>query len=246
MTYQCKARTLAAAVALSFMAAAASAGTISKQYSGNSLSVFGGPTTSDRKYRSATINDDVKGALGTAAGAFYLRDDDGILGNGTMADFIAFCVDIFNTLALPTEYSVTNTPFSGTGQPGTFDAGQKSRVQSLFDNNYAGLDFDSNDEVAGFQVAIWESLFEESGTLDVKGGDFTVSWAAGDAATTAANTFLAAGDDGKTNYRLTWLQSTSGGQNLVTVSPVPLPAAGLLFLSALGGLAALRRRKRAA
>lgn len=31
----------------------------------------------------------------------------------------------------------------------------------------------------------------------------------------------------------------------ISVTPVPLPAAGLLFLGALGGLAALRRRKRA-
>jgi len=36
---------------------------------------------------------------------------------------------------------------------------------------------------------------------------------------------------------------TTGGNGGGTTAPVPLPAAGWLFLSALGGLAVLRRRR---
>ena len=53
------------------------------------------------------------------------------------------------------------------------------------------------------------------------------------------------------SYKLTFLESNDQrgnsqySQNLVTASPVPLPAAGFLLIGALGGLAAVGRRKRA-
>ncbi len=238
-------RSLLLAAGLAVAATAGQAGTVSQQYSGGIYSVFGGPDTSDRKFRDVTTTDDVDGTNNTAAGAFYLVDEDNILGNGPGANFVAFCVDIFNTLGLPSEYEKTGTPFTGTGQPGTLDAGQKNRVQELFDNNYAGLDFDDSDEVAGFQAALWEVLFEGDDNYDVKAGDFQVSWGLTDGAKVAANAFLGMGDDGQTNYNLTWLQSEGGGQNLVTVAPVPLPAGGVLLLGALGGLAVARRRRKA-
>lgn len=49
-------------------------------------------------------------------------------------------------------------------------------------------------------------------------------------------------------WNLTFLESqdTPTRQNLVTVTPVPVPAAAGLMLLALGGLAAVGRRRRAA
>jgi hypothetical protein len=49
-------------------------------------------------------------------------------------------------------------------------------------------------------------------------------------------------------YQVAYLESTGNpaSQNLVTVSPVPLPAAGLLMLAGLGGLASTRKLRRRA
>ena len=50
-------------------------------------------------------------------------------------------------------------------------------------------------------------------------------------------------------FDLTFLEGELNGdvhsQNLVTASPVPLPATALLLVGALGGLGALRRKRRA-
>ena len=69
-----------------------------------------------------------------------------------------------------------------------------------------------------------------------------------------ANEYLVAASeyDGKRAYRLSFLESSSDSanksahQNLVTVSPVPLPAAGLLLLAAFGGLGVAARRRKTA
>ena len=65
----------------------------------------------------------------------------------------------------------------------------------------------------------------------------------------AATSYLQAAKDytGTNKFDLTYLESTAQNrrQNLVTadLAPVPLPAAGLMLLAALGGLAATKRRK---
>ncbi len=52
------------------------------------------------------------------------------------------------------------------------------------------------------------------------------------------------GDDTKQWLQFSWDNSTKGaGFDFEVVAPVPVPAAGLLLLAALGGLTALRRRK---
>lgn len=90
-------------------------------------------------------------------------------------------------------------------------------------------------------------MYETAPTFDLTSGHFQATSAAvGKAQVLLGNL------NGNTtqSYKLTWLQSddphVDGGhysQNFVIASQVPLPAGGLLLAAAMGGLAALRRRK---
>lgn len=234
----------AAGLSLAAVSANASTVNISKQES----SVFG----SNGK-ASVTITDDVvrPTGLGTQAGGFALT------GPG-LGDFVAWCLDIGTYLRLSSLYDVTEDstnfiPFSSTTP---VSLGEKSNIQALFDTGYALLDLTSNTDSAGFQLALWELVYEDGPSFDVTNGDFTVT---GNSDAQARANQLLAGITGpeNLNYTLTFLESdetlSSGAhrsQNLVTAdlapagAVVPLPSAGFLLFGAMGGLAALRRRKK--
>ena len=118
-----------------------------------------------------------------------------------------------------------------------------ARVQSVFDANFASLNTMVGNQAAGFQLALWNALYDTDSVIS--GGAFRAT--ASGAITTLANGYLsaAASFTGSRAWNLTFLESATGRQNLVTVSPVPLPAAGWLLIAGIGGLAALRRRKTA-
>ena len=174
---------------------------------------------------------------GASAGAFALTGD--LDGNGPAENFAAFCLDIAHYLSLPGYYTITTSPFASDPLTTT----QIGNVQTLFDMAFGSLTLTSNAQSAGFQLALWEIIYETTGTLSVGNGNFTASGNTG--AVNFANTLLgnlvSAGPVTQV-YNLTCLESQNG-QDLVTASPVPLPAAGLLLLAALGGLGLARRRK---
>ena len=171
------------------------------------------------------------------AGGFRLTDG--------IEDIIAWCLDVSHNLFLPGIYEITNTPFSDT--TGTLSAAQIANIENLFEVNYATLDLSNStsgkNQSAGFQLALWELLYETSGTWAVTGG----SWFA-NSTTSALNyaaAFLANLDGPITqNYQLTFYESTQNGQNLVSVTPIPIPAALGMFLAAMASLIAWRRQKR--
>ncbi|MFV0473245.1 MAG: VPLPA-CTERM sorting domain-containing protein [Pikeienuella sp.] len=171
----------------------------------------------------------------------------------TLGSFIAWCLDLGHTLigvGDSQEYVETNEPFSNSY--GLSDTA-RARVQALFDANYADLDTSNGDQAAAFQMALWESAYEDdSAVADVTDGVFQ---AASSGSTALANTYLAAAASyaGAQKFNMTFLEvaglsadrARGTGQNLVTVSAVPLPAAGVLLLTALGGTALLGRRRKA-
>jgi len=187
------------------------------------------------------------------AGGFDVTDTSGVLGS-----FIAFCLDLEATISFGNTYNyeVTNTPFSNSVD--LIANGGIGRIQAIFDANYStSVATDSSLTSAGFQVALWNAVYDDDWSVTNGDGNF---YATSNANVTAkANEYLIAAQnyEGSKFWNLSYLQSTDQPrhQNLVTAAPVPrqetpapvpLPAAGLLLLGALGGLAAAQRRRTAA
>lgn len=164
-------------------------------------------------------------------------------------DFLAWCLDIATNLSLPSDYLETDTPFADS--IGTLSATILSNIESLFETAYSTLDVMDNQQSAGFQLALWEILYETSGDLDLTTGSFqqTRDGTAQDGAEAFANGFLdGLGGPITQGYDLTFWESVDTGsgrsQNLVSVTAVPLPAAGLLLLAGLGAIAGASRSRR--
>lgn len=239
-------RSLLGALSVSvLMAGSAAASSLSLQYLGAASG-----------YRYLNIQESpvvpVTGSTPTnvLAGAFSMRDTTA---NSAFGDFIAWCLDISHWLGTSGTYpyETTTTPFSNSYG---LDAVQQIRVQGFFDANYfAGLENDA-DRSAGFQMGLWEVLYDDDYSLTndtAATDDFRGTAGSGAASAfskaleylTAASSYGA----GPKKWNLTFLESKSGSisrQNLVTVAPVPLPAAGLLLLAGIAGLGFAARRRR--
>lgn len=182
------------------------------------------------------------------ASGFKLTDT-----SGDMGSFVGWCLDIAHYLmgrGDSQNYTPTNDPFSNSYG---LSSVAKDRVQSVFDANYATLDASNGDHAAAFQMALWEAAYEDDdAALSVSSGVFQAS---SHGSTHRANRYLlnAANYAGDSVWNLSFLEVDGNadrgrytGQNLVTVSPVPVPAAGLMLVTGLLGMGAITRRRRKA
>lgn len=165
------------------------------------------------------------------AGLFHLTGDQGV------GNFVAFCVDLAQYLGNPQQVELNPTLFTGT---------IRDNIAKLFDvalggDTLAGA-IDTSLEAAGLQVALWEVLYDSATGFDLTSGGFYISTNA--AVKSQAETYLA-GLPGASasNYTLTFYESDDH-QDLVTVEPVPLPAAGVLLAFGIAGLGFAGRRKK--
>lgn len=225
------------AICVTFAATGASAGTVTL-FKQNDSDTFDGGGNLHVTVASPSAN--------ALAGGFRLKDQ---------ADnsFIAWCLDILNTLSIPTggrDYTVTDTPFAGDPLAGP----RLDNVKGLFETAYSSVDLTDDVQSAGFQLALWEVLYETYSVFDLTTGTFTQtrSGTAQDAAETAANDYLALLDGGIVTqaYAFTFYESSRASdgrqlsQNLVSVAPVPLPAAAWMLGLGVAGLFGVRRLKK--
>ena len=213
-----------AAAALAFAApAAASTVTLSQT---NPDTVWAKNGDGDVLSETATVffrgRDIGERRLNVVAGAFGVRE-------GT-TDWLAFCIDLFQTYHMPTDFDVVAAP-GGAGSPFF------QRLDKLYTSYFAGVD--TSVEAAAFQIAIWEILYD--GSLNLGDGEFRLV-EVGDAVLSQVNAYLT-GLDQQTGggYAFTFLKNETY-QDLVIASPVPLPAGALLLLGALGAMGVARRK----
>lgn len=182
------------------------------------------------------------------AGGFRLKDQDN-------DGFVAWCLDIMNNLSIPGEgraYTTTETPFAATS--GALSPTTKGHVEGLFETAYSFVDLTDDVQSAGFQMALWEVLYEQTASFDLTNGTFqqNKSGSAQDSAEAAANSYLDLMEAGVVTQSLafTYYESATNAtgtqlsQNLVSVAAVPLPAAAWMLGLGIAGLYGARRRQK--
>jgi hypothetical protein len=223
-------KSFAVASVLALSVGAGHAATVSLRYDGPTVASY-----ADVKFKAAPVQ-----WAGRSAGAVGFNMSS-VTSSGSVIDtFVAWCIDIKHWLAPPGEprsYTITSTPLT-TG----YASNAAQQVQSVFDANFKNVDETKKFDAAGFQVALWNALYDTDWKAEI--GAFAIESESD--VITSANAYLKAAStyNGARVWNLTFLQSNTQNQSLVTATPVPVPAAAGLLLLALGGLAAIGRRRR--
>lgn len=221
-------RTFLAVAATAVMAVApAGAATVNVTMQGKTA--FQDGSGQNAWYQDASYS--LNGVNRTAAAGLFRLTATGA--DGSVQDFLAFCLEPLETLTLPRDHTVGSA----------LSAPILDRLGALMSNGFALVTGATS--AAAFQLAAWEIANEGSGTLDLSKGAFRVT-----SATSAARNLAQSWLNGIASG--TWaaagpvtILSAAGTQDLVTdIAPVPVPAAGVLLIGGLGALGAFGRRRR--
>lgn len=182
-----------------------------------------------------------------AAGGFKMKvntsNDSQFKANNSI---LAWCIELTQSISAGSSYNYTTTDL--TSAPSW-----AGRLQELIAQNYQTVLSAANSITsAAMQLAIWEVVYEPAtSALDLSNGNFRAdaprfngrdSTLAKNMAQGWLDNLSSSADTGK--YKIVMLTNGSA-QDLVTVLPTPIPAAALLFGSALGLGGLLQRRRRA-
>lgn len=186
-------------------------------------------------------------ALSTSATTSYIT---GALNytDAATGSFLAYCIEPEQSFAIKSKGFKTYTI-------GSFSAAQGSMLQALYSSSFSSVH--DGVQQAGFQLAVWEIVRENSGTLSLaqNNGNFYLKTAGltgtqlstATDAQTFASSYLAAAQNynGVALYSLTKLTNATY-QDLVVATPtaaVPEPETYALFLGGLGVIGLLARRR---
>lgn len=220
-------RSLVLALALAAATALPASASTILTYTGSGP--FGSPNLSDPvTIQAAGFNGGHPG--GVQAGQFRMTDNT----PGGLGDFLAFCVDLAHTIRSGQAYSFEALPFSSAAT---------TNLDRLFTGFYAGVT--DRLSAAAFQVAIWEIITDSDTGLDLASGGFRAtnrSGASGDVLASATALLNGLSQARTGGYEITFLRSATS-QDLVTVSPVPLPGAVGFLLAGIVAFSIIRRRQ---
>ncbi len=192
----------------------------------------------------------------TTIGTYRAGEYKGTLNKGTVNEqsFSTFCTDVYQSLWFGTDYQYQRLTAPETqslwGASTTYNSNSYGLVSKLFTTAYTSVN--SSTTSAAFQYALWELLYEKSGTYTIgDNGNFSLTNTDGNAST-KANEWLAAvtGASATEGYVIQSLfkgelnPSRVGVQDLVIATPVPEPQTYALALVSLGIVAGYARRKR--
>ncbi len=234
-------RTLALAAAVSALALGAYASTtVDARFDGTftsfNVSIQGTEVVGNLTVNSATVNASAFDMFGSNP-----SPDDGSVPSSVIGKFVAWCLDIGAYLNQGTGTYTVNpeTVFASSYDVDT------TAVRRYFDANFsASIHLDAT-QAAAFQIGLWATIYDTV-NAPVEFGYTSPN----EAFTLLVDGFVAAGTNygGNRIWTLTYLESTDDQryQNLVTATPIPLPATGLLMLSVmgLGGIGVMARRRR--
>lgn len=214
----------AAAVLIAASAGAATASTVTVSYQGSNA--FGTDYSDVGQVKFKSTDPSRSGTF--YAGPFAVTADG-------LGDFLAWCVNIARNMANGKTYTHAADHFGGAGSE------IRTNIDRLFSTYYASLE--TKNQKAAFQFALWEIIYDDG--LDLGAGTFKDNGTNGAIRSLADGYLSGIQSDAALSgrYKFTFLTSTDS-QDLVTVSPIPLPAAGWLLLAGVAGLAGLRRRAR--
>jgi hypothetical protein len=208
-----KSTVLAVAVAGLFAAQPALADTLT----------FGGFTNG-----SASVSITSPITLSPSAGGFSMTDVD------TSSTFQAWCVDIFQTLASPSSYTLQSASSFYSSDPGKATA-----LSQLASSSLSSVTNATNS--AAFQLAVWEIVNEASGGgYSLTAGNFKASSTT--AVINAANSMLGNLSGPITMTASVWASGSS--QDIAVFAPVPEPETYAMMLAGLGLMGFVARRRK--
>jgi PEP-CTERM motif len=152
--------------------------------------------------------------------------------------FVSYCVDLGQYLSFNTNYNANQYE---AGTAASFFGSRYDDVLKLFSYGYNAVTNGNAQMSAGFQIALWEMVYEKPGSYDVDSGEirFTNS-----AALDEARGFLQ-GAASFAGQSLNLQVLTSGSnQDVAFATPVPEPGAYALMLVSLATVGVMSRRRK--